>query len=106
MTPTEAVAEISRRKNRIIDEVVRDMYSELIKVAPVDTGSFRSAWSIDKITNGWRISNNMEYASILWDGRRFVAGKSVGSLQWQEGGSPLLARYNNRIEKEFKDIKV
>lgn len=106
MTPSEAVEEIKRKKERIINEAVRDIFSELVKVSPVDTGTFRSTWDLQKTSNGWRISNNMEYASILWDGRRFAAGKTLGSIQWPDGGAPILAKYNERIENEFKRIKV
>lgn len=106
MTPSEAVQAIVKAKERILAKNVADLFAELLKKSPVDTGAFRGAWRLEKTSKGWTIYNGMEYASILWDGRRLIGQQWFGSEQWPEGGEALLLWYNNKIEDEFKRIKV
>lgn len=105
MTPSEELALIMKKQEKIVAKYAKRLLRELVKKAPVDTGTFKSAWSIEsKGDMEWRISNNMEYASVLFDGRHLVGNKWYGSDQWPEGGHGLLEQINNELEKELKAI--
>jgi len=107
MLPSEELKLLKDKTDRIIAEQVLNLYREFIKVSPVDTGAFRSAWTFDQISdNEWIISNGMQYASILYDGRRLVAGKWFGSEQWRDGGDPMLKEFNQKLERMLKDVRV
>ena len=106
MTPSEAVEEIRKQQTKILSREVTNLYSELQTKSPVDTGTFKGAWQLEKVVGGWKITNGVQYATILADGRRFVLGKWVGSEQFPEGIAPILAKYNIIIANEFKKIKV
>lgn len=107
MTPSEAVEFIRREQKRIVAENVALFFSDLLKRSPVDTGAFRSAWTLQKKSDtSWTIFNGMQYASILWDGRRLVGSQWFGSEQWPEGGESLLLWYNKKIENDFKKVVV
>ena len=47
----------------------------------------------------------MNYASILFDGRRIVSGKAHGSLQLPAGIDPVIAKYNIIMQSELNKIK-
>ena len=67
MTPTEALAYIEKESIKVIEEEALGFKADLVLASPVDTGAFRSAWAITKITKlHWQISNRMDYASYLW----------------------------------------
>ena len=85
--------------------VASDLMSELVSVTPVDTGQLKGAWDLQKTSEGWRISNNMQYASILFDGRRIVSGKEYGSKQLPQGIQPVLEKYNIIMQRELNKIK-
>ena len=105
MTINEEFDNILNHQMMIIDEEILNFFNELVKASPVDTGSFKSAWAIDKVNeNEWIITNDVEYASILWDGRRFVAGKFEGSEQWAEGGRPMLEKLNRTIQRRLDEV--
>ena len=96
---------IVRKKNKVVSKVAQSLLSELIHVTPVDTGALKGAWYIEKTPDGWRLSNNMNYASILFDGRRIVSGKEQGSLQLPGGINPVLAKYNIIMQQELNKIR-
>ena len=99
---------------RVIGKAVIDLFAEFQAQSPVGTeettgvkgysgGSFKEAWDIDVIgDNEWRITNNMGYATILFEGRRMVAGKYQGSEQWPEGGLVMLEQFNRYIERKLR----
>lgn len=95
---------IIKKRDIIIKEEAFNFYGDLVSVSPVRTGSFRAAWDIKEKENGWRISNNMEYAITLWNGRRKVGKRWYGSLQWPEGGDPMLQELNGRLQKRLDVI--
>lgn len=117
MTPSAAIEEIIKQKTKILATETTNMFNELERKSPVGTpestgikgyvgGSFKDAWEQKKTIDGWQISNSMEYADILADGRRFVVNKWVGSEQWREGLSPTLLKYDIIIRSKFNQIKV
>lgn len=105
MTISEELNNIYKRQMSVVGIVANDLLSEFITVTPVDTGSLKGAWDIKKIKDGWRIGNNLEYASVIFDGRRLVAGKWYGSKKLPNGLDPILAKYNLLLESELKKIK-
>ncbi len=106
MLPSEAM----RRMNNDIEKVVREeslsLYASLIAVSPVDTGYYRSSWSFHKITKlSFKLSNSVNYASILARGRRYVDGQMRGSIQWPEGLAPMLLKTNVEMKRKFDAIR-
>ena len=103
MLPSEELEQIYKEQMKIVDTLVVQFFSDLQKSSPVATGAFRQAWDIDKVKDAeWKISNNMEYATILFDGRRMVGGRYFGSEQWAEGGYPMLEKLNRELERRLK----
>jgi len=107
MLPNEELAILYKKQLLTIEEEVMNLFRRFIKVSPVDTGAFRSAWAVDQVSaTEWIITNNTEYATILFDGRRFAADQWYGSKQWIEGGEVILKRFNRILNKRLDKIKV
>jgi len=117
MLPSQELALIYEKQLLTVEEEVMNLFRRFIKVAPVATietsgytgGSFKAAWAIEQNHDtSWTISNDMEYATILFDGRRIVAGKWFGSEQWLEenNGHVMLERFNKLLERKLNKIKV
>ena len=104
MTPSEELNSLISKKDRLIAEKVSNFYSDLVKASPVDTGTFRASWDLQKSNYKWTISNNAEYASILFGGRRLAGNKMIGSEQWQEGGEPMLQRFENDLQRNLDNM--
>ncbi len=90
--------------DEVVDRVAQDLLSELITVTPVQTGALKGAWYIEESNDGWIISNNMEYASIIFDGRRIVGGREYGSKKLPAGISPILKKYDLIMQQELAKI--
>lgn len=102
----EAFGELVKDAQKAIGREATTFYSELVASSPVDTGTFKSHWKVEKQTEyEWHITNNMVYASVLWDGRRQVGNKMQGSEQWAEGGDPMLLRSNKRLNEKLDSLK-
>lgn len=98
--------EIERKKDDIVLSVAIELYSELVKSTPVDSGNLKASWISPKKTNdGYIIQNTALYASIVLAGRRVVRGKTYGSLQMSEGVEPIIEKYNNMLQIKLKAIK-
>lgn len=129
MTPSQAVDELERQYKQVLDRVVADMFNEFSRITPVGNpstwkinegragkklykpagysgGQLKTSWDLTPQGEGWRLSNNMEYASVIFAGRRLVAGKMYGSEQLPAGLDPVLAKYNRILEREFERIRV
>jgi len=107
MLPSEELAVLYKKQLLAIEEEVMNLFRRFIKVSPVDTGAFRSAWEVDKVSpREWIITNNTEYATILFDGRRFAADQWYGSRQWIEGGEVMLKRFNRILKRKLDRVKV
>lgn len=110
-SPEVALERIMRKSERALKRTVYKLHTDLIKAAPVDTGSFKIAWKVrEENPQKFYITNAMEYTSILWRGRRpFPNGKGkmqmYGSKQWPEGGDPMLAKSNIALQKQLDAIK-
>jgi hypothetical protein len=105
MTPREELKLIEKGFEKTLASEVSDLYATFIDVSPVATGAFQAAWDLDQIsTLKWSISNNMEYATVLFDGRRKFGNKDIGSEQWKEGGQPILDRFDRDLQKKLKEL--
>lgn len=92
---------------RIVADETKKLFSDLVANSPVAKGTFKSAWTIAKDESfAWTIHNPMQYASILWDGRRSVEGIMRGSEQWPQGGEPMLVVTNRRLEERLNRLKM
>jgi len=90
--------------DKIVARVVADLFAELQRKTPVDTGALRQAWEVTQKGDTWTISNNLVYASVIFDGRQIVNGKAQGSLQLIEGIVPILDKYNRVLEIELRKV--
>ena len=115
--------ELMKETEQAITSEIVTLYGEFVKASPVGGyrklkdgrlvkikgyigGSFRSAWSLDKNKKySWSISNNMEYADILFAGRRKVGKRWLGSEQWADGGEPMLKEFEHRIENRLNSLQ-
>lgn len=106
MKPHEAFKHLVKDAQAELAKEVTIFYSELVVASPVDTGTFKSAWSLSRdSTWEWSIHNPMGYASILWDGRREVGNRTLGSEQWPQGGDPMLLASNRRLQNRLAGLK-
>ena len=106
MTPSEALKAIEKDAEKIVSQEALGLHARLVQASPVDTGTFKASWSIDKKSPlHWVIANTVEYASILWAGRRTVGGRAYGSEQWVHGGDPMLKQTDIAIDRRMKGIK-
>jgi len=91
-------------KDKIVSKMVLNLYSELVKHTPVDTGTLKTAWELKKVSSThWVLSNNMEYADIIFRGIR--AGVTGGSKQLPDGVYPIVQRFNVELEEELSRLK-
>lgn len=104
MTPSEELEQILAKRERAVEEAITNLFAEFMRKSPVDTGAFRTAWEIKKTAGGYKITNDMEYATILYDGRQLVQGKWFGSEQWPEGGAVMLDKYNRDLQSKLDRI--
>ncbi len=126
MLPSEELKIIFAKQMRITEEEVMNLFHDFIKKSPVGnpetwvytkppykrkhpkgyhSGSFRAAWDISRKSDGsWVITNDVEYATILWDGRQFVAGRWYGSKQWPHGGQIMVEKFNRTLQKRLDRI--
>ena len=103
----EALDKLWKLQMQILTTIVAELFDELIQNTPVDTGQLRTSWDMIKVNEThWTITNNMEYASIIFDGRRLVAGKMHGSNQLPDGIDPILAKYNQLLEERLNNIRM
>lgn len=89
----------------IIAEMAANLLAELIKRTPVDSGQLKASWDIIKVNSGFLLNNNMNYASFIFNGRRLVMGKMLGSAQMPDGVYPLIQNFNNELNKRLKELK-
>lgn len=97
--------EIEKKKDDIVLSVAIELRAELVKSTPVDSGNLKASWTpIKKTNDGYIFSNTAIYATIIFDGRRTVRGKTYGSEQLPEGIAPLLEKYNGILQRKLKEI--
>lgn len=104
MLLNDQLDKIYREQLRITEEEVLNLFQDFIKKSPVDTGNFRSSWSLEPLSEtSWVIRNNAEYATILYDGRRFAAGQMLGSEQWPEGGDVMVEKFIRVLQRRIEE---
>lgn len=107
MTPSEELMKLYQKQIQTVAEEVANLFSKFLKVSPVDTGAFKTSWDFEQLSpTSWVITNDMEYAEILFDGRRFVSGKWFGSEQWPDGGEVMLKRFNKILNRRLNKIRI
>ena len=123
MDLSDALDHLERMQEVVLAETVADLYSELVTVTPVGDasqwntkyppkgyigGSLRAAWKLTRLANNrWKLSNNMEYASIIFDGRKPGSGGWLqGSKQLPAGVDPILLKYNLLLTQRLNRLKV
>lgn len=91
------IKSIAKQTALAVRKTALKLHSDLVRVAPVDTGFFKLSWKVDKLREmNWRITNNAEYASYLWRGH---------SKQWN-GGDAMLAKADIELQRKFDMIKA
>lgn len=115
MLPSQELELIVKKQAVTVARVAKDLFSELISVTPVaqkNGGSLKGAWDIKKTSSGWRISNNLLYASVIFEGRRFVYspsypnGRYEGSKQLKVSNNiyVILKKYDRIMQRELNKI--
>ena len=114
MSLLDEYTDIISEKDKILAEIATDLFSELQTHSialgresgtPVDTGALRLAWELTKTKDGYTLSNNMKYASIIFAGFHIgTDGKLKGSKQLPNGIAPVLARYNKILQNKLKAL--
>jgi len=93
------------QKQKILNKVVLNLYSELVRATPVDTGTLKTSWELKKVSSThWVLSNNMEYAEIIFRGIR--PGVKGGSKNLPDGVYPILQKFNTQLELELANIRA
>lgn len=118
MLPSDELQLIYSKQKLVIEEEVHNLFQDFVKKAPVGapetwknsrvpkgyiSGSFQKAWAYKQNLNGsWSITNDVEYASILFDGYNGI----YGSKQWRSGGYPMMSLFKRVVEKKLDNVKV
>jgi len=105
MSLVSDLQELEDQANRLIAKFAADLYAELVRRTPVDSGQLKSAWEMTKVAEGWLLSNNMNYASFIFNGRRVIDGHTLGSLQLPDGVFPILQRFNNELNRQLQELR-
>jgi len=104
--PTQALDKIEKQLAEIVRSEALGLNADLTALNVVDTGHFKSSWSMSKSGKwSWKIRNRAKYADILARGRRFVNGRYEGSDDWQNGLSPMLATTSKNIERRSNAVR-
>lgn len=78
-------------------------HANIVRAWPVDTGTSRIAWQPPmKDKDAYVVRNDVDYSTVLWQGRHTVNGKTYGSNQMPAGGVPI---YNAVVSQMMKNIK-
>ena len=108
--PSDALETLMKQSERVVAEESYALYADFKLASPVDTGMFKQSWVLSKKSGqsglAWTIFNPLEYASILYDGRRKVGGRKYGSDQWPNGGEPMVQNTDITITQRIKRLKA
>ena len=113
--------EIKQARDKIVKKYALKLYNELVRATPVGNpsiwanpnnkpkgyigGSLKRDWEIEKVSNGYLLTNNMEYASIRLSPLIEVDGKAIkGSKQFPAGIDGIIQKYDNLIQRELQSI--
>ncbi len=106
MMASEELAVISKKLERAVEESATNLFRDIVKAWPVDSGTSRAAWEIVKKGDlKWSISNNINYSPYLWTGRRKIGNKMQGSEQMADGGAPIVKRADMALQRTLNRIK-
>lgn len=101
---------LSRIKDNILSKtqkaqeaLAKDFYESIKSAWPLETGASRDAWELNTTDKVQTVQNNLDYSSILWDGRLFN-GKWLGSTQMPAGGLPVLQGSLNKFSKIWEGL--
>ena len=99
--------QIISEKDKVIATVALDLYNELVKATPVDTGYLRNAWTIENESDGSVIINNPTiYAEIRLSPLIEENGKvRQGSRQYPAGVEQIVDKYDKILQTKLKAIK-
>ena len=122
MSLMDELDDIVNKKRNIVKKHVINFAADLKANAAVGTqettgikgyrgGAFKAHWSVPDLKGYvWSFGNSMEYASVLWAGRRFFRGRWWGSEQikgpidWSKGGDVYLEQMNKDMQAELNRI--
>ena len=71
------------------------------------SGDFRNGFApVERLSDThWIIKNDVDYASILANGRVNVGGRWYGSIKWEHGIDPMLAKMEETINAKQSRMK-
>lgn len=103
----DELAEIMKKQEKVVAIIAADLFGELQTITPVDTGQLKGAWTLEKVQDGWLITNNMaDYADIRLSAYEYNPefGMIAGSKQYPLGVQPTIDKYKRKLEIELKKI--
>ena len=92
---------MNQKAEFIIAEMAMNLFNELQTRTPVDTGQLKTAWQFQKVADGWLFSNNMNYASFIFNGLKVIDNKTIGSKDLKDGVYPIIQRYNMELTRRL-----
>lgn len=101
MTASEELKAMIKKRDKVVAEMATNLLAELTSRTPVDTGILKASWELTKVGDGWLLSNNMDYASYIFNGIRVIESKQVGSKQLPDGVFPILQLFNRELQRRL-----
>jgi hypothetical protein len=83
--------------NRAQELTAMDIWANVQIEAPKDTGRLAGSWDVRE-SNGWVIFTNVEYASIVHDGRGEVVPVAARALHFFIQGAEVFAMYSSPVD--------
>jgi hypothetical protein len=80
-----AAAALNSLGQNIVQQLADDIYAEVRKTTPVDTGTARSGWQKKTLKTRFVIDNNVPYIGVLDEGRHMTPKGMRGSKQAPKG---------------------
>lgn len=103
--------EFDELREKRLDNAVKasalNLYGDLVKASPVDTGELRAGWQLPKQTGKrkWVIRNIAPHAYVIDGGRREIpfrdGVKMVGSEQLPTGFRPVIEVTEKALQRKF-----
>ena len=117
MTLSDELQLLVKKQQKIVAEGAADLLAELIARTPVSPtlkrkdgttyhtgGTLKSSWDMVPVGDGWLLTNNMNYASFIFNGLREVAGKKLGSTQLPDGVAPIIQKHNKIVQRRLNAL--
>jgi hypothetical protein len=76
---------LTRELRNTVDRLGNELFNEILKTTPVDTGTARNGWRLKKKPASFTIENPVPYVPVLDKGRHSTSRGMRGSKQAPKG---------------------